>query len=283
MVEIDVSEKERFSGRMSREHRDAAVEAVHRDGLIVLNGVVETAHLDLLGAKMEKDVERILELDRPPYQFVVGHVQQDPPPFEPYLFGDVLHNDMVVEVTRAVLGDGVTNCFYSGNTNLPGSGHQPVHVDSGQLWPELEQAHPPCRLVINISPIEMGPENGSTELWLGTHLDTTKSVQDPDIKVLPERLEARRAKIPPIQPRVRKGAAIIRDMRLWHRGMPNASSSPRPMIAQIHTSAWLQNRPMRFPKGTEGCFEHPHLVSLVEFVKGIPDYLGRHKPYDFHG
>ncbi len=30
MVEIDVSEKERFSGRMSREHRDAAVEAVHR-------------------------------------------------------------------------------------------------------------------------------------------------------------------------------------------------------------------------------------------------------------
>ena len=41
---------------MSREHREEAIEAIYRDGLVVLNGVVDTSHLDLLGAKMEEDV-----------------------------------------------------------------------------------------------------------------------------------------------------------------------------------------------------------------------------------
>ena len=65
--------------------------------------------------------------------------------------------------------------------------------------------------------LRWGPENGITELWPGTHLDTSKSVQDRDIKIPSDLLESRRAEVPPIQPRVRKGAALIRDVRLWHR------------------------------------------------------------------
>ena len=48
----------------------------------------------------------------------------------PYLFRDVLMNDMAVCVTKAVLGSGVHNSYYSGNTNMPCSGHQEVHGDA---------------------------------------------------------------------------------------------------------------------------------------------------------
>ena len=41
---------------------------------------------------------------------------------------------------------GAFNDYLSGNTNVPGSGLQPVHVDDGQLWPDLNVAHPPARL-----------------------------------------------------------------------------------------------------------------------------------------
>ena len=49
----------------------------------------------------------------------VGNVQQDPPPFPPYLFRDVLLNDMVIAVTTAVLGTPVKNTMYGGNTAMP--------------------------------------------------------------------------------------------------------------------------------------------------------------------
>lgn len=74
---------------------------------------------------------------------------------------------------------------------------------------------------------------------------------------------------------------VIRDMRLWHAGMPNPSDQPRPMIAMIHYVSWWSDlQPMIFPKGTETFFEHPDLVSLVKFVDGEVDYLKRHQAFD---
>ena len=78
---------------------------------------------------MLADVAAILALDDVPYQFNDGHLQQDPPPFPPYLFRDVLLNDLVVEITRFILGEGVKNSSYSGNTCLPNKTQQPLHVE----------------------------------------------------------------------------------------------------------------------------------------------------------
>ena len=283
MVELDIGSDEVAAGQLTPEHRQAAVTALEQDGLVVLNGVVDTVHLDLLAAKMDEDIAAILRLETIPYQFVVGHTQHDPPPFEPYLFRDVVCNDLVVDVTRAVLGEGVTNTFYSGNTNLPGSGEQPVHIDWGQLWPGLERAHPACRVVVNISPIDVGPENGSTEVWLGSHLDTTMWVGTPSLVVPSERVEARRRVQPPVQPRIEKGGVLIRDIRLWHRGVPNTSQRARPMIAMIHGCRWLGGGALPFPAGAEAYFEHEHLQTPLRVVAGPIDYLDRHKPHDFHG
>ena len=47
----------------------------------------------------------------------------------------------------------------------------------------------------------------------------------------PEIVEARREIRPPMQPTVKKGDIVIRDLRLWHAGMPNETDKERIMIA----------------------------------------------------
>lgn len=93
-------------------------------------------------------------------------------------------------------------------------------------------------------------ENGATEFWLGSHAHTTQSEQkiadtEEDIAPYPglteiggyippigdEIREARREIRPPIQPACARGDVMIRDLRLWHAGMPNLSSAHRVMLA----------------------------------------------------
>jgi len=54
---------------------------------------------------------------------------------------------------------------------------------------------------------------------------------------------------------MKRGGILIRDLRLWHAGMPNQTEQPRPMIAMIHYARWMQtDPPLKFPKGTEAFF-----------------------------
>lgn len=281
MLHLDITPEEKASRRMVPAHLEAAVAALEEDGAVVLRGVVDSEHIAALRDKMLADVDEILRLPQPPYQFTLGHIQHDPPPFPPYLFRDVLLNDMAVCVTKAMLGAGLRNTFYSGNTNLPGSGAQPVHPDTAQLWPDLPAAHPPYAFVVNVPVVDMDESNGSTELWPGTHRDTTMWEGMGTLRVPEAKLAEWRARRPPIQPAVAAGSIVIRDIRLWHRGVPNHTDRPRPMIAMIHRIHWWRgDGRIRFPIGTESLFEHSDLTTNAVFVDGPIDYLRRHRPYD---
>jgi hypothetical protein len=279
---LDITPEEVRCGQMLPEHQEAAVSALRDDGFVVLNDVIDRSHLAMLREGMLEDLEKILAREDAPYNWHTGNVQQDPPPFPPYLFRDVLLNDMVIAVTKAMLGPGLKNGFYSGNTSLPGGERQPVHVDSGQLWPNLEVATPAYGYVVNVPVIDTDPRNGSTELWPGTHLDTTVYVQREDIKLPPEVVEKRRAIAPPLQPSIRAGSVLIRDIRIWHCGMPNRTDTARPLIAMIHWISWWRNeRRVPFPKGTEAFFEHSDLTTLARFVDGPIDYIHHSHAYEF--
>ena len=242
MITIEPTEQERATGVLSDEHRRVAAEALRTDGLVVLSEVVDPAHLDLLHERMITDLAALQARPDTPYNWNAGNLQQDPPPFPPYLFADVLLNPLVIAVTSALLGPGLKNVMYGGNTALPGDQRQPVHADVGQLWPldVLDVAHPAAQLVINVATVDVSPANGATELWPGTHRELGVGVGD-DIKIHKALLAARRAVAPPFQPTMRRGSMLIRDIRLWHAGMPNTTSEPRPMIAMIHTSSWLES------------------------------------------
>jgi len=109
---------------------------------------------------------------------------------------------------------------------------QPVHSDA-------DFAHPdhPFALVVNVPLIDMKPENGSTEVWLGTHQDFGVEAQEgahgerTSGRIRESLLEERFKTNPPTQPFVPKGSVIVRDLRLWHAGMPNRSQDIRVMLA----------------------------------------------------
>jgi hypothetical protein len=279
---LAISQAEKDSGKISPANLQAARQALRQDGYVILNELISPACMQILRDRMLADVAEILARDDAPFNFNRANIQQDPPPMPPYLFREVLVNDIVIAITKSVLGAGLTNAFYSGNTALPGiEARQPPHADMGQLWPDLEVATPPYSLVINVLPVDVSPHNGSTEIWPGTHLDTSVVIQHGDIKVAPDRLEARRKVSPPFQYSARAGSVVIRDMRLWHAGMPNYSDQPRPMIAMIHNvSWWTALEPLTFPKGTEVLFEHPDLTTVARFVDEPIDYLHRHESFD---
>ena len=281
IIALDITPSEVQSGRITPPHLADAMRALRDDGIVVLNGVIDLGHINALRERMLQDLPAYLARTDAPFNFNAGNVQQEPPPFTPYLYKDVLLNDIVIAVTHGLLGDGLHNGFYSGNTAVGGSGQrQPVHADMGQLWPNLGVSTPPFGLVVNVPVVDMSAENGSTEVWLGTHSDTTIYVQKGDIKLPSEVVEARRAVRPPLQPSVRAGGVVIRDLRLWHAGMPNRTDQARPMIAMIHWVGWWPPQPVQFPRSEEAFFRHPVLKTDAEFVDGPINYIAHGGAYD---
>ncbi|MGJ6979989.1 phytanoyl-CoA dioxygenase family protein [Aestuariimicrobium soli] len=275
MVMIQLTDDERSAGALSADHLTEAVEAVRRDGYVVLEKVVDEAHLDALHERIVADVALLQARPDAPYNWHAGNVQQDPPPFEPFLFRDVLVNEFAIQVTSAILGPGMTNVMYGGNTALPSENRQPVHADVGHLWPVdvMEVAHPPAELVVNVLTVDVSAENGGTEIWPGTHRELAVGAGD-DIEIPLDILEARRAVAPPFQATFPRGSMMIRDIRLWHAGMPNHTDQARPMIAMIHRAGFLSHdNPLRFPAGSEELLAHPVLRQAATYVEGDIDYI----------
>jgi hypothetical protein len=283
MSEVTPTAAERAAGRFDGAALQRAVTALQTDGFVAINDVVDHTHLDRLRERMSEDLEKIRAMPVVPHNFVWGNIQQNPPPDADLVFGDVVANPFVCQVTRALLGSGAFNECLTGNTNVPGSGLQPVHVDEGQLWPNLGAAHPPARLVVNVALSETTEENGAIELWPGTHLDTLMAIGN-NIRVPEEHVAARRAVRGPLLGATSKGAVLIRDMRLWHRGTPNHSAAPRFMIAMIHSVAWYRRqRRFEFAQACAPVFAGCAIENAIPLVANPRDHLTGNAPYAYGG
>ena len=269
---ITVQPQELASEKLTDAHVDKAVEALRVDGYVVLENIIDHEHLDILRERMDADSQILIDAGKwGGAGRLKGHLQQGPPPFAPYIFRDVVANPYVIQVTKELLGPGLYNNFYNGNTNCPGSTTQPLHRDGAHLWPDQKIAHPTTEVVVNISPQDTMEENGSVELWPGSHLEVGEHGIEPEVE------EARRKICPPIRGNAKKGSALIRDMRLWHRGVPNPSDKPRHMIAMIYRVHWLKSkRRLKYKTGCEAAFENSDLDHNAEFIdfaaEKIEDY-----------
>ena len=128
------------------------------------------------------------------------------------------------QITTSMLGPRPKWTFCSGNTALPPQPsaepqRQPVHADA-------DFAHPdhPFAFVVNVPMIDFNPENGSTEVWLGTHTGELSGLRVQEGlhgdrasgRIMEHLLEKRRDVRGPSQPNIEKGSIVIRDLRLWH-------------------------------------------------------------------
>ncbi|KAF2108063.1 phytanoyl-CoA dioxygenase family protein [Lophiotrema nucula] len=247
-ISIKPTDAEIKSGNLSQKNVEIAIRTFQRDGLVVLEDLVSHDVLDRLNGKMVKDAYELQSRKDSPFNYNKGNIQQDPPLTEEWFEESIFLNPIVTQVTSTALGPKPSFRFISGNTALPPSPEsppksQPTHNDADFDHPSI-----PFALVINVPLVTMTPENGSTEVWLGTHNGTTIADQEgahgdrASGRIKPDLLESRRAVRPPSQPVVKKGSIVVRDLRLWHGGKPNLSLEPRVMLAFIHFAPWYRNQ-----------------------------------------
>ncbi|MHB8637840.1 MAG: phytanoyl-CoA dioxygenase family protein [Fimbriimonadaceae bacterium] len=270
---IQISDGERGAASLNDDARDRAVRTLRGDGVVVLAGAIPGDKIAILRERALADVEALAKREDAPFNWNRGNLQQDPPPFPPYLFREVLANEFAIQVTHRLLGDGMYNGFYSGNTAMPSEARQPVHADIGQLWPHQQHVHPPYGIIVNIPLVDVSARNGSTEIWPGTHNDPSVALQSGSIEATAEALARWRAIAPPVQPEMKAGSLMLRDVRLWHAGMPNRTTTPRPMIAMIHYVSWWPSDPFKLHASAEALLKHPLLRQNASYVADEIDHI----------
>jgi hypothetical protein len=164
------------------------------------------------------------------------HVQMQVPLVPPFSDVETVAHPVVVRILTAVLGAGFHCSYYNSNTAFPGSTHQRVHRDMDPVF-NLEQSAPTptTALVLNIPLCDFTRDNGSTEVWPGSHLivDTAADTgKDADLTTRAQALASTRVDVP-------VGSVVLRDLRLWHRGVPNHSDAARSMLAIVYQRGWL--------------------------------------------
>ena len=82
----------------------------------------------------------------------------------------------------------------------------------------------------------------------------------------------------------RKGAVLIRDMRLWHRGTPNRSAETRFMVAMIHTVAWYRRSVrVELEQACAPVFAGCAIENAIPLVANPKDHLTGNAPYEYAG
>jgi hypothetical protein len=91
LVSIALSPVEVKQRRLSEQHLEIAIRALHHDGLVVIENAIEHDALDKLNVKMVEDAKYLQSLgDNGPFNYNKGNLQQDAPPaadwFDPQIF-----------------------------------------------------------------------------------------------------------------------------------------------------------------------------------------------------
>jgi ectoine hydroxylase-related dioxygenase (phytanoyl-CoA dioxygenase family) len=214
---------------ISSEQLDKYAQQVREDSLCVIPGLFNPAKIDrwnevflpLLYRHIEREGHR---LNRGPNRYYVT-LPFVPPFADPAIF----ENDVILGVVGRLVGQDGVMCQLATDTPLQGSEYQEIHRDTQLLFPETGKETPPYQLAVNFPLVDMTMENGPFEVALGTHMLSKEEGM--------RRIETGEAKIEPVL--LKKGDVMIRDVRHLHRGTPNRTDVPRPMVVIGYSRRWL--------------------------------------------
>ena len=214
-----------FSPADPRAHADE----VRQTSVTLLRGLIPAATIDawndafqpLLKAAVAREGD---DPNRGPQRYYVTLPFQD-------LWADpaIVDNDAIMAVVEHLVGADGVMCQLASDTPLLGSEHQDLHRDTQLLFPESGVETPPYQLAVNFPLVDVTPENGPMEYAAGTHMIAKAEGM--------RRVASGEAPLIPVP--MARGDVMIRDVRHIHRGTPNRTATPRPMVVIGYSRRWL--------------------------------------------
>jgi ectoine hydroxylase-related dioxygenase (phytanoyl-CoA dioxygenase family) len=148
---------------------------------------------------------------------------------EPFADPEIFEDEDVLAVVERLVGRDAQFHQLATDTPLIGSEYQDVHRDTPPLFPEWGRETPPFQLAVNFPLVDVTEENGPFEVARATHMlakeDGLRRIESGEIKLEPITMKA--------------GDVMIRDVRGLHRGTPNRTKEPRPMVVLGYSRRWL--------------------------------------------
>jgi hypothetical protein len=277
------SEAELATGRVDEAKLAAMEQEFLESGLVLLVDVIPPPLLDALVPRVEEDLLRQLfsaegEVTWSADMGTPGHYGTYCPKHLPWLTPEVHANRVVEGVVEHLLGGAEFFMISAGgNAALPGSGTQWIHSDGSHRYKTREESLAAgagwphrCRFVVaNFGVQTITPELGGTEVWPGSHADMSV-VSNPaseDARLGTEHMErffaarvaARRCHTPPVAMNCPQGSVVLRDNRVWHRGVENVGVLPRHMVGLAYIAAESFSKAsgeMVFGPGCESLLAH---------------------------
>lgn len=239
-MKIQLSEEERKNGRFDPDKLEFATALLRANGAIIVESVLSPERTD----EINEHFSRILDEVSRDFQYgnnefsqggQTKNLRMDLPFQAPFIDSDVVANPFFLDIAEQILGQDLTLRYLASNNSMPGgTKKQPVHSDTGPLFPETQGFTTPMHsLVLHIPMCDFTDLNGATEFYPGgTHLNPDHVFKNPKlIQKLGEVMHFEQAIMP-------KGSFLIRDKKVWHRGAPNRSDKPRGLFTFIYQRAW---------------------------------------------
>ena len=147
------------------------------------------------------------------------------PPFDdPAIVAD----PTILALVERIAGKDPVMCQLATDTPLRGSDYQEVHRDTPGLFAGTVDDTPSYQLAVNFPLIDVTPAHGPVEIAAGTH----RIPRDAGLAKIADGSA-------PLTPYpMALGDVMIRDVRHLHRGTPNTTDEPRPMVVVGYSSKW---------------------------------------------
>jgi hypothetical protein len=208
-------------GRYPQRQIDRFLQELHTDGFCILKAhfspsLVENwrnAFSDIL----EERIRNGMASARGPNRYYISL------PFtRPFADATVYEDPDILAVLDAAAQGEIVMPELATDTPLSGSDYQVVHRDHKLRSPDLSDldASVPFQFAVNFPLVDVTPDNGPFEIVRGTHIwsdaECSKRIKAGDLVLEPLLMNA--------------GDVMIRDVRGLHRGTPNRTDTPRPMV-----------------------------------------------------
>jgi hypothetical protein len=201
--------QQRNEPQLSASESTRLKEELDECGYSILRGVVAKAPLSELNHRLAEAYDSSEKFKGG--GTIMGHLNCFPGESARFVY-DALRDHGIVDSVLA-MREGKTNEILARvNWNLPGSSAQHYHMDSAFAndW-----------IICNIAIVDVTPENGPMDVLPGTHSEFY-----PYWRFAMER----KAKLSTLLV-MEQGDVLVRTSNLWHRGTPNRSKDPRPLMS----------------------------------------------------